>query len=244
MLLVDAKYVAVKGYEEKIAFIYGIDYATHDIPICLLAPTENYFAYRNFFVKVRNTGYKLRGIVSDEHEAIQAALQDVYPGLPSQICHTHFLENIRKALKVRTEETYRPFIRDLQWAVFCKEHKKKKHCRRDCIALVQKYAKDKTALAVLLHIERHFDLLTNHLQIGGCPKTSNLIESYNKQLNGRLKTIQGFESFQTAEQWLSCWILRRRLTPFTDCKGKFKKLNGSCSLHKTLKAGMTLPDWF
>jgi len=66
----------------------------------------------------------------------------------------------------------------------------------------------------------------------------------NKQLNGRLKTIQGFESFETAERWLSAWILRKRLTPFTDCRGKFKKLNGTPSIENTRKGGMKIPDFF
>jgi len=34
----------------------------------------------------------------------------------------------------------------------------------------------------------------------GCTKTTNLIESYNKQINDRLKTIQGFQSFETVER--------------------------------------------
>ena len=38
-LVVDGKYVKVKGYDQKIPFIYGIDYLTHDIPVGLLAPT-------------------------------------------------------------------------------------------------------------------------------------------------------------------------------------------------------------
>jgi len=147
-------------------------------------------------------------------------------------------------MKIRTEEQYRPFFYDLKSVLFTKDLRKKKHIRRDLIELVKKYQNDIGAIAMLCHVERHFDLLTNHLTIGGCPKTNNLIESYNKQLNGRLKTIQGFESLETAKRWLSAWVLRRRLTPFTDCKGKFKKLNGSCSLHRTLKGGTELPEWF
>lgn len=32
ILLVDGKYIEVKGYDRKIPVIYGIDYLTHDIP--------------------------------------------------------------------------------------------------------------------------------------------------------------------------------------------------------------------
>lgn len=32
ILIIDGKYVAVKGFNAKIPFVYGIDYLTHDIP--------------------------------------------------------------------------------------------------------------------------------------------------------------------------------------------------------------------
>lgn len=95
-LVVDGKYVAVKGYEKKIPFIYGIDYLTHDIPICLLAPSENYQAMLQYFTKLKNTGYELLGVVCDDNEAIRMAARQVYPGVIIQLCHVHFLENIRE----------------------------------------------------------------------------------------------------------------------------------------------------
>jgi transposase-like protein len=244
VLLVDGKYVKVKGYEKKIPFIFGIDYETHDIPICSLVPSENYVALKDFFMRLRNTGYKLRGIVCDDNAAIAMALKEVYPDAFVQLCHIHFLENIRRMLGTRTDETYRPFLSELQGTIFSSKKRTKKRTKRDLFELYEKYPTHPKALMVFRYIDEHIDGLTNHLKIGGCPKTNNLIESYNKQLNGRLKTIQGFESFQSAQKWLSAWILYRRLKPFTDCRGKFKKLNGTSSLRKTLKTDLSLPDLF
>jgi hypothetical protein len=31
----DGKFVKVKGYDSKIPFLWGIDYHTHDFPICI-----------------------------------------------------------------------------------------------------------------------------------------------------------------------------------------------------------------
>lgn len=240
--MVDGKYVRVRGFERKIPFIYGIDYLTHDIPVCLLAPSENYLALKSFFTKVKNANYKLRGMVCDDNGSTMLALKDVFPDTPIELCHNHFLENIRRSLSTRSNEKYRPFILELKKAIFCKKLKKKKDIQKDLHLLLEKYVGDSTAVAALLYIEQHLDYLTNHLKIGACPKTNNLIESYNKQLNGRLKTIQGFENFYYAERWLSAWILQRRLSPFTDCRGRFKSLNGKCSLEKTIKGDFTLPQ--
>jgi transposase-like protein len=66
-----------------------------------------------------------------------------------------------------------------------------------------------------------------HLHI---PSTSNMIEGYNSQLELRLSSIRGFENIANAKYYLNAWIIKRRLTKFTDCRKKFKKLNGRSPL--------------
>jgi len=41
ILLVDGKYVKVKGYPRKIPVVYGVDYLTHDIVHFVLGVSEN-----------------------------------------------------------------------------------------------------------------------------------------------------------------------------------------------------------
>ncbi len=74
------------------------------------------------------------------------------------------------------------------------------------------------------------------------PRTNNLIESFNSHLQGRLKTIKGFQNFKTAKLWLNAFFLKRRLKPFTDCTKQFKKLNGKSSLQQTLKDNYKVED--
>ncbi len=65
------------------------------------------------------------------------------------------------------------------------------------------------------------------------PQTTNLIESFNSHIQGRLETIKGFESFEHANAWLNGYFLKRRSTPFTDCTGKFKHLNEKTSIQES-----------
>lgn len=248
-LVVDGKYVAVKGYDEKIPFIYGMDYTTHDIPVCLLAPSENFQAMVQFFTKLKNTGYPLRSVTCDENDAIRMAAEYVYPGCITQICHVHFLENIRRTLRVRSEETYRGFLADLEEHIFAVPFLGKERLEARIRWRSPRHYDDPVKISTMQHIFKSSEKLTAYVKAKAllhidCPRTTNLIESMNKQLNGRLKTIQGFENFRTAERWLSAWILRRRLTPFTDCRGKFKKLNGTPSLENTRRGGVQIPDFF
>lgn len=66
-----------------------------------------------------------------------------------------------------------------------------------------------------------------HLNI---PSTTNLLEGFNSQLELRLSSIRGFETEATAKNYINAWIVKRRFTKFTDCRDKFKKLNGKSPL--------------
>ena len=79
-------------------------------------------------------------------------------------------------------------------------------------------------------------------EIPNCPNTTNIIESYNSHLQGRLKTIKGFQGFDSARRWLNAYLVRRRTKTLTDCKGKFKHLNKHASLELSIKKQAQWPD--
>lgn len=59
------------------------------------------------------------------------------------------------------------------------------------------------------------------------PHTTNLIEGYHStHLEIRLSGVRGFELEETAEAYINALVLFRRFKKFTDCKGRFKHLNG------------------
>jgi hypothetical protein len=59
------------------------------------------------------------------------------------------------------------------------------------------------------------------------PHTTNLIEGYHStHLEIRLSGVRGFELEETAEVYINALVLFRRFKKFTDCKGRFKHLNG------------------
>lgn len=63
------------------------------------------------------------------------------------------------------------------------------------------------------------------------PKTTNLIEGYNSTVfEIRFDSIRGFESEETAGNYINAMILNRRFQRFTDCKKQFKSLNGKSPL--------------
>jgi hypothetical protein len=94
------------------------------------------------------------------------------------------------------------------------------------------YQDSQECVSVLMDIQKRITMLCAHWLNHDLPQTTNLIESFNSHIQGRLETIKGFESFEHADAWLNGYFLKRRTMPFTDCTGKFKHLNGTTSLEQ------------
>lgn len=234
--------MAVKGYENKIPVLYGLDYQTHDIPTYVLSTGENYQTCLAFFQSLRLLNYPLQALVCDDNKNIYQACQQVYPRAVVQICTNHYKENIRRTLQVRTDPTYQPFMKAIQ-SLFAKKRSSEDIQKRASVIL-KTFGDDDVCLKIMADIFKRRKELFAHIQIQGVPNTTNLIECFNSHLQGRLKTIKGFESFKYANLWLNGYFLRRRTKKFTDCSGKFKRLNGKMSLEKSLNPDLDLPSFF
>lgn len=228
ILLVDGKYISVSGYERKIPVIYGVDYLTHDIPHYRLAKGENYLSCLSFFRSLRLANYPLHSLVCDDNTNIRDACLKIYPKTIIQLCQNHYKENIRRLLRVRTDDTHLVLVQDLE-NLFRKKLPLAEFNRLARKVLL-KYQDDPVRVNIMLDVEKRKPHLLAYTQNKTIPRTNNLIELYNSHLEGRLKTIKGFNSFLHANTWLNAYFVRRRLKPFTSCSKKFKHLNKKSSL--------------
>lgn len=233
VLLVDGKYLHVKGYPDKIPCIYGLDYLTHDIVHFVLSRGENYQSSVSFFRSLRLLGYPLHALVCDDNQNFQLACQRTYPKAVIQICHNHYKESIRRSLMVRSDPTYRLFMLEINQLFSTKRSVEEFFFLARRILL--KHGYDPRCQGVLLDLEKRKGVLLAYTNEKSIPRTTNLIECFNSHLEGRLKSLKGFESLGHARLWLNAYFLRRRFKPFTDCTGHFQKLNGSCSLQLALQ---------
>lgn len=241
ILIIDGKFIKVRGYKAKIPFIYAIDYLTHDIPIGVLAPAEDTTAFRKIFFALKDIGYPLRAVVCDERASIQTALKQAFPRAKVQLCLNHYTENLRRELNLRTDETYLHFFNSLKKHVFgaATDQQVTDGLRH----VLERHAQGSPYLKSILdeiHHRRHE--LFAYLAIQGCPNNTNLIELYNSHLNARVKSIKGFKSFEAADTWLNAYLIRRRTKPLTDCEPKFRHLNKHASFELTIKKQAPWPD--
>jgi transposase-like protein len=242
ILIIDGKYIKVAGFTIRLPFLYAIDYLTHDIPYGDLYPAEDHTSFLDFFTSLQSLGYQPDIVVADDRAGIKQALNRVFPYTRLQLCQNHFLENIRQRLNVRSKKRYVNFFNDLKWKVFLKATDKYS-IEEGWREVWKQYAKNSAVIQdILKDIDRRKTELFNYLKIPNSPNNTNLIELYNSHLNGRLKTIKGFQNTDSASRWLNAYLIRRRTKPLTDCEGKFKHLNKHSSLEFTIKKQAQWPD--
>lgn len=242
ILIIDGKYIKVRGYTQKIPFIYAIDYETHDIVFGMLVAAEDTRSFLTFFQTLKALNYPLEVVVADDRTSLSLALKHVYPTVPLQLCQNHYLENIRQLLHIRTDPTHQHFFNSLKKHVF--DAYANDEGLNDALhhALTKRSEDIPLRQAIVMDIHRRRKELFSFKTIDNCPNNTNLIELFNSHFNARLKSIKGFKTQQHAELWLNGMLIRRRTKPFTDCGLKFKHLNGKCSLEMSIKKQAEWPE--
>ncbi len=295
IVLVDGKCIGVKDSKQTVTGrkaktkkglvdISFMDYESHDIPVHILAASENMHDIEQGFLMLREIGYPLKVVVCDESmgETMSVAKR-IFPDVIVQLCLTHYSAALDRNMKVNSAKRK---ISSLE--------KKLAHLGKSILISSHKYNKNKAVelsnqLADIEH-EYHYLITVQHIlqkifwsamttedlnkledelniAIAGMdlkkyphaqkirdaydnyykkrdliiasinhpeldiPRTTNLIEGYHStSVEIRLSGIRGFEHEETAANYINALILRRRFWKFTDCKTKFKHLNGQSPL--------------
>ena len=110
--------------------------------------------------------------------------------------------------------------------------------------LYRDYSFDPLCVSILTNIERYKKELLAYRGIPQAPLTNNLIEGVNGHLEARLHSLRSFQSIQHARLWMNGYVLKRRQTKFTDCRGKFRFLNGKTGVELTKKERVDVPLYF
>lgn len=240
--VVDGKYFPIAGEAGGWVLLWGMDYFRHDIPVILVAPSEGYQAWSKFFFYFRIIQHYPDLVVCDDNANCKMAARKHFPAVKIQTCFNHFKENIRRDLRVRSDDTYKSFMHTIEAVLTEKLNDQDMNHRLS--ALYNAWRHDPVAVSVLANIERYRTELTGYRGIPGAPVTTNFIEGMNSHLEARLQAIRSFQSIAYAKLWMNGYVLKRRYTIYTDCKGKFRSLNGKSGAQLTKKPEVDLPPLF
>lgn len=242
ILVADGKYFNLKGYLNGYVLLWGIDYFRHDIPVFMVAPSENYHSWATYFSYYRILNHYPQLLVCDDNANLKLAARNTFPSVKIQTCYNHFKESIRRSLKVRSDPTYKHFMYRVEDIL--SEKLNDGALNKKLFALYKDYQHDPICLSVLTNIHKYQPELLAYRGIPNAPLTSNLIESFNSHLESRLFSLQHFNSLKHAKLWLNGYILKRRMTKFHSCKGKFRYLNGKTGVSMTKKQEIAIPSFF
>jgi transposase-like protein len=243
VLCVDGVYLRIRGHE-KMPFVSGIDFVTHDVPAGIIDFAESEVAFERLFRMLRDIGYPLRYVVADEAPALKPALRKVFPHAEVQLCQVHVLRNVKKALHVtKQDETHLPFFRNIQ-ELFRMAGETNR--RTFFLELTHGPSLRDGEGEVLKSILSRWDDLFRFESIRkeglACPKDNNLSEAYNQHFQSRMSGIKGFETISSAGRFVNAWMIRRRFTPFRACGKHFKHLNGKTSFSQSRNPDLPYPD--
>lgn len=238
----DGKYFNVASEKYDWVLLWGVDYFRHDIPIAWVAPSENYQAWSKFFFYFRIISHHPQLLVCDDNANLKLAARQHFPQVTIQTCFNHFKENIRRELKVRSDNTYKDFMGRIEEVLT--EKLNDFVMDKKLFALYRDYRHDLVATSVLTNIQRSRGELTGYRGVSHAPVTTNLIEGLNGHLEARLQALRSFQSVTYAKLWLNGYVLKRRFTKYTDCRDKFRGLNGKRGVDLTKKERIDLPRLF
>jgi hypothetical protein len=240
----DGKYFNVATDKYGWVLLWGIDYFRHDIPVFTVAPSENYQSWARYFSYLKILNLHPQLLVCDDNINLKMAARYHFPSCKIQTCYNHFKENIRRDLKTRSGNTYRLFMRKIE-SIISSSQKLADHTLNHWLwCLYRDFKHDPVCLSVLTNIEKYKTELLAYRGIHQAPVTTNLIEGLNGHLEARLQKLRSFQTVKYARLWLNGYILKRRFTRFTDCRGKFRFLVGKSGLMMTKKERIDIPPLF
>lgn len=242
----DGKYFNVATDTHDWVFLWGFDYFRHDIPVFSIAPYENYSAWSKFFFHFRLFNHRPELLVCDDNTNLKLAALRNFPLVKIQTCYNHFKENIRRDLKIRSDKTeqYKDFMKRIESILNSSEKHSTTTFNNWLWCLYRDYQSDPICLSVLLMIEKYKKQLLAYRGIPQAPLTTNIIEGFNSHLEKRLFSLCSFQTVQHARLWFNGYVLKRRMTKYTDCRGKFRYMNGKTGVQMTKKPDIVIPSYF
>ena len=211
----DGKETTVKG--KKRTLLFALDsYSGYPFEY-QVSLRENTEATQNLLDKVK-TSYPvaIEGITTDfgRGKCFVKPIEEAFPGVPHQICLVHYLRYVNLFVP-RTKRS----------AFYWRNAVLKGLIRRTV------YAGNNTEsnywLAQFLHfapffrasyhkrylnsLKKNHALLTAYYQDEDLPKTTNVSENFNRQLERKLKTMDGFKSDESIVAFINIWVTCYRM---------------------------------
>jgi transposase-like protein len=218
VLGIDGKVVFARG--SRHCLLIGVDHPTQDIVHALVLEAETADGLARLETEARlDAGHPLSGVVADLGPGFPQAHRDYFGTTPFQACRVHFdrrldsdIPKARWSAKAPLYAELKARVRGVLYAPTYEDA-----CRL-LSALIEDRARFKNIgkYDTIRTLERNFDAYTAHLHMPGLPADNNVTENVIKQLNKKLRLMEGFESLESAERYVRLLVGCYRFKRFTD----------------------------
>lgn len=215
---VDGKAIYVQG--AKHCLLIAVDHPTQDLVHALVLRSENAEGFARIVTEAcLDAGYPLKGVVSDFGPGFAQAHRDHFGAMPFQACRVHFdrrLDSeIPKAKWSNKAPLYAELKERIRQVLYAPTYDEASRYLR---ALTEERARFKAtgSTNVIRGLERNFDVYMAYHFTPGMPADNNVTENVIKQLNKKLRLMEGFQSFESAERYMRLLVGCYRFKRFTD----------------------------
>jgi hypothetical protein len=185
---------------------------------------------------LRAKGYRPQVIVTDLNQDYGAAIATVFPAADHHECVFHALQGWHRQLREAYGKDYReqhPEALALQEqidGIFQAKTKRTAQRRyQKVLALREGYVAQTPAVAaVFAGLERHWPKLVNAIESDRIPMTNNTTELVIRRFEQHYQNFCGFNTIETAQNYLGVFEWCYRFTPFT--QDAQPRLRGKCRL--------------
>jgi hypothetical protein len=222
---IDGKAIFVKG--NKHCLLIGVDHPSQDIVHALVLEAETAEGLARLETEARlDAGYPLYGVVSDFAPGFAQTHRDYFGEVPFQACRVHFDRRLDSDIPKKSWTGKAPLYAELKdriRTVLYADTLDEARALLSDLAAERSRFKNTGKVDTLRGLERNFEFYTAHHRVPGLPADNNVTENVIKQLNKKLRLMEGFESLESAERYVRLLVGCYRFKRFTDsCNGNGK----------------------
>jgi len=222
ILGLDGKPIKISGWK-KAAFL-AVDFKTKDLVHLDFVDVENEKELEKYLLVIKDKlKYPCSFIISDlgKGKVLINLVNKIFPNVPHQACVIHFMRYVNTRLpKSKKSKYYKQnnLLREhIKKILFASNLKEVDAFLEELLSIKDRF-KVKYQKAVIKSFLRHYLLLTRHFHYHKMPRDNNIVENVIKQLNRKLKQIDGFKNEDNAHNFLKLWAMYYRFKAFTDSK--------------------------
>jgi transposase-like protein len=218
VLGIDGKVIFVRAARH--CLLVGVDHPTQDIVHALVVNVEAADELVRLATEARlDAGHPLSGLVADLGPGFVQAHRNHFGDTPFQACRVHFDRRLDSDIPKSKWSAKAPLYAELKARVRAVLYAPTydESCRL-LSALILERARFKGIgkYDTIRTLERNFDVYTAHHHMPGLPADNNVTENVIKQLNKKLRLMEGFESLESAERYVRLLVGCYRFKRFTD----------------------------